>query len=126
MENISQTGLMILLILSLLFHMLVILKIVPYKYVWGSRLKSDREMYRFEIISLVINAFLLLVVLVQANYLGIDISKNVLKTILWIMAGLFLLNTFGNIISKNKTEKYVFTPITFIMCIFSVILAVGD
>ena len=82
-------------------------------------------MYRFEIVSIIINAFLLFIVLVEGNYLGVDIRENIMETIFWVMAILFLFNTFGNIISKNKTEKYVFTPITFIMCIFSVILALG-
>lgn len=71
-------------------------------------------MYRLEIVSIIVHAFLLFIVLIHGNYLGVGISKNALETIFWIMAALFLFNTFGNIISK-KTEKYVFTPITILM-----------
>lgn len=94
--------------------------------VWGGRLKSDMEMYRFEIFSILMNAVLVFVVLIHANILPLEIPGKIIKVALWIMAGLFLLNTLGNAISKNKLEQRVFTPITLLLTIFSVILALAN
>jgi len=46
--------------LALGFHLLILLKIIPYEITWGGKLKNDNEMYVFEIISIIINSFLFL------------------------------------------------------------------
>ncbi|MDB5210431.1 MAG: hypothetical protein JWQ30_1258 [Sediminibacterium sp.] len=126
MTNIAQSGLLILLSLFLILHLLILLKVTPYHFVWGGRLKSDKEMYRFEIFSILVNAFFGMVVLVQGDFLTIDIPKKIVTYALWLMAGLFLLNTLGNITSKNKLEQRFFTPITILLAVFSVILALTN
>ena len=123
MITIVQYGLLIILSLLLVFYICILLKFIPYNVVWGGRLKSDTEMYRFEIVSILINLFFLFSILVQSNFLTINFPKKIMTIILWIMTALFLFNTFGNAISKNKIEQRVFTPITFILAILSLILA---
>jgi len=56
-----------LLIAVLLFHLSIILKIIPYEITWGGRLKNDSEMYVFETISIVINLFLFLILTKDRN-----------------------------------------------------------
>lgn len=124
--HIAKLGLLILLSLMLLLHFAILLKIIPYNLVWGGRLKSDREMYRFEIFSILMNAVLVSVVIIHANILSFEIPGKIITVALWLMAGLFLLNTLGNAISKNKLEQRVFTPITLLLTIFSVILALAS
>lgn len=126
MISIAQSGLLILLSLLLLLHLIILLKLIPYHLVWGGRLKSDKEMYRFEIFSILINALFVVVILVQGNFLTIDIPNKLITYALWIMTGLFLLNTLGNVTSKNKLEQMLFTPITILMAIFSLILALSN
>ncbi len=126
MITIAQFGLLSLLSLSLVLHLVILSKIIPYKFVWGGRLKSDKEMYRFEILSIIINSLFLIVVLVQASLLTIEIPKKLINYALWLMTVLFLLNTFGNAISKNKLEQRLFTPITILLTIFSLILALSN
>lgn len=126
MVTVAQCGLLIILSLFLLLHTWILLKIIPYTVVWGGRLKSDKEMYRFEIISIAVNLFFLLIVLIQSGILIIDFPEHILTIILWIMAVMFCFNTFGNIFSKNKIERIVFTPITIMLTVFSVILALSN
>lgn len=54
---IAQYGLLIILSIFLVFHCLILCKIIPYNILWGGRLKSDIEMYRFETVSILINCF---------------------------------------------------------------------
>ena len=126
LTHTAQLGILILLSLLLLLHLAILLKIIPYKLVWGGRLKSDKDMYRFEIISIVMTAVFLFVVLVQAGILPLDLPKRLITYALWLMAGLFLLNTLGNAVSKNKLEQRLFTPVTVVLAIFSVILALSN
>jgi hypothetical protein len=39
------------------------------------------------------------------------------------MAILFLVNSVGNLLSKTKLEKTIFTPLTILLTLFSVVLA---
>ena len=123
---IAQFGLLILLSLFLLLHFSILIKIIPYNLVWGGRLKSHKEMYRFEIFSILINSLFVIVILVQGHFLTIDIPKKIITYALWLMTGLFLLNTLGNVTSKNKLEQRLFTPITILLAIFSLILALSN
>ena len=126
MISMAQWGLLILLTLFLVLHFIILLKLIPYNLVWGGRLKSDKEMYRFEIFSILINSLLLIVILGQANFWMINIPNKIITYALWLMTGLFLLNTLGNVTSKNKLEQRLFTPITILLAIFSLILALSN
>lgn len=126
MINFAQYGLIIILSVFLVFHFLIVLKIIPYSIVWGGRLKSDKEMYRLQTVSISINIFFLLIIFVQSNFLAIDFPHKIMTIILWIMTALFLFNTFGNAISKNRIEQKLFTPITILLTLFSLILALTN
>lgn len=126
MITIAQMGLLILLSMFLVLHFIILLKLIPYNLVWGGRLKSDKEMVRFEVFSILINALFVIVILVQGSFLTIEIPKKIITYILWLMTGLFLLNTLGNVTSKNKLEQKLFTPITILLAIFSLIIALSN
>ena len=120
---IATYGLMILLFLFLVLHFIIMLKILPYQMVWGGRLKSDQEMYRFESISIIINLVLLFFIINYSNLLDIGLPAHISRIILWFMTIVFVLNTFGNAVSKNKLEQILFTPLTILMALFSFVLA---
>ena len=69
MKEIAQFGSLIIYSLSIVFHLLVLIKIIPYKMVWGGRLKSDIDMYKFEAVSLTVNLLFLFILLVQYTVL---------------------------------------------------------
>jgi hypothetical protein len=126
MISIAQWGLLILLSLFLLLHFSILLRIIPYNLVWGGRLKTDKAMVRFEIFSVVVNTLFIILILTQAGFLTFDIPNKIMTYSLWLMTCLYLLNTVGNAISKNKFEKRFFTPITILMAIFSFIIAFSN
>lgn len=126
MIHFVQYGLLLVLSIFLALHFLILLKFIPYNIVWGGRLKSDAEMYRFELVSIVINLFFLLIILVQSSILNLDFPQKIMTTLLWFMTALFALNTIGNITSKNKIEQIYLTPITVILTICSLILALTN
>lgn len=102
--------------LIILFHMSILLKIVPYDITWGGRLTSDSEMYVFEAISIFIILVLSFVLLIRGGYIKQYLSKKAVTVILWIYFVLFALNTVGNVFAKTTFEKS-FAWITLATCI---------
>ncbi|MGF6846885.1 hypothetical protein QFZ51_002120 [Chitinophaga sp. W3I9] len=109
--------------LLILFHLLIVAKVLPYSLVWGGRLRSPMEMYRLEAISVLVNVFFLLVVLGKRKLLKLPANGKVLSLVLWLMCLLFFVNTLGNLISINKWEQLIFTPMTCILAVCAAILA---
>ena len=94
------------LILIILFHLCIIIKIIPYNITWGGRLTNDTEMYVFEAISILINVFLSWVLLMKGNLVKYKFSNQVVNIILWIFFAIFILNTIGNVFAKTFFEKF--------------------
>lgn len=123
-KNIGvKAVILILFILIVIFHFLVIFGIVPFQNVWGGRLKTQEEMLKFEAFSIVLNLIFIAVVLVKAGFWKVKISPKIISLLLWIMTILFALNTIGNLFAVNDLEKYIATPITFILSVLCFILA---
>ncbi|WP_245590556.1 hypothetical protein [Adhaeribacter aquaticus] len=95
-----------------IFHIAILFKVIPYEITWSGRLKSDAEMYVFELIFLAINFFLGFVLLIKGEYVKQIVSLKIVNIVLWTFLVLFVLNTIGNIVAKINFEKY-FAVITF-------------
>ncbi len=95
-------------ILALCFHLLILIKLIPYEITWGGRLKNDNEMYVFEIISIAINLFFIYVLLQKGNLVKNVFNAKTLTLILWTFFFLFSFNTLGNIFAKTIIEKCFF------------------
>lgn len=118
-ERLAIYGLLSMLSLIIVFHLLVILQIIPYQIVWGGRMKTEAEMFQFESVSLLINSVFIIVVLMRANILKLGSHPVKIKVLLWLMVILFFLNTIGNLFAITSFEKFFFTPLTAILCLFS-------
>ena len=88
-----------------LFHLTILIKIIPYEISWGGKLKNDAEMYLFESISILINLFLGYVLLIKGKFVSKLISTKVVNIILLIFLFIFGLNTLVNIFAETLFEK---------------------
>ena len=125
-ELFAIYGLLIILSLVVIFHLLIMFSIIPSEIVWGGRLNVKSQMLAFESASVIINLLMLLVVMMRAEILKVRINRMIIKIALWIMFGTFLLNTLGNLFSINDFEKLVFAPLTLLLSIFCLRLAIGE
>lgn len=119
----SAYAITLLLALVVVFHVFVIVGIIPYQIVWGGRINDRSQLIPFEILSILINIFLVLLVALKAGFIPIKINASVLRIFIWFMVILFLFNTLGNLFSKNDFEKYIFAPLTILLSLFSLRLA---
>jgi hypothetical protein len=123
-RRLSTYGLLVIFSLVIIFHLLVLTGVVPFKIVWGGRLENHSQMVAFEIVSIALNLLMLMVVLVDGSIMKVNVKGKLLKISLWFMFGLFLLNTVGNLFSNNETERMIFTPLTLLLSLLSLHLAV--
>jgi len=107
------------------FHVLVLVQILPYSIVWGGKLNSVEQMRSMETVSICINLFMILVVLLRAKLIRLDLRPLFLQVVMGLMCALFVLNTLGNILSENTFERLVFTPLTLLLalCCFRLTLS---
>ncbi|MHA8087344.1 hypothetical protein [Aquirufa sp. Wall-65K1] len=108
--------------LAMLFHLLVLLGIVPADIVWGGRLQSRIELIQMESISLLLLAFMAVIVSMKARWILPKFYK-IADYLVWLIPLLFFLNTLGNTQALNVTERIIFTPITFLLTLISLRIA---
>ncbi len=89
----------------ILLHSAILAKIIPYKVTWGGRLENDTEMYVFEVVSVLINLFLAVLLLVKGKHMSYFIPMKVVHILLWAFLFLFGINTIGNIFAETLFEK---------------------
>jgi hypothetical protein len=93
-------------VLATIFHILILVGVIPYEITWGGRLKTVEEMYVFETISILINSFFISVLLQKAGYIRFFLGKKTVTIILWIFFAIFVLNTMANVFANTNFEKY--------------------
>ena len=108
-----------------IFHLLVIIGVIPGKFVWGGRIENRKELVKRELFSLFIMAIIGIVIFFRGHSLHLGRETPGYRIIMWILAGLFILNTIGNILAKTNFERFVFTPVTIILAFISVCLALA-
>ena len=89
----------------ILLHSAILMKIIPYNITWGGRIENNIEMYVFEIMSILINLFLVVLLLLRGRYLSLFIPMKVVNILLWAFLFLFGINTLGNIFAETTFEK---------------------
>jgi len=123
-QRLATLGLLTLFSLVIVFHILVLVQVIPYKIVWGGRLENDTQMIQFEGTSIALNLIMLALVAIYSGYLKWEINRRWIQLGMWIMVALFLLNTVGNLFAINDWERWIFTPLTFLLAVFSFRLAI--
>lgn len=124
-KRFAAYGILTILSLMILFHLLILAGLVPFDRVWGGRIEGKEEMVRFELISIATLLVMLGLVAAIIGKLKIKLSSIASKVILWLMFGVFVLNTIGNLSSKNDFEQMVFTPVTVLLSLFCLQLLLG-
>jgi hypothetical protein len=121
--KIAGDILLVLFGLLVVFHIVILLNLLPTNMVWGGRAGSTSNPRALLIVSLVFNLIFAIAVAVKVGYIPIDLSSRVVNIILWVIFAYLLLNTVGNLASSSAIEKFVFTPLTIVAAILVLRLA---
>ncbi|TNE65979.1 MAG: hypothetical protein EP344_02770 [Bacteroidetes bacterium] len=110
--------------LLLLFHILILLGILPGDIIWGGRAEAPSDKLVLELIALAITILMGIVVAARFGYIPAGSLQKPVRIAMWLVFGYFLLNTIGNWASEVRMETVVFTPVTLILAFFAYRLAI--
>jgi len=88
-----------------IFHLCILVGLIPYEITWGGRLENHSQMLVFESISITIVLLLIGILLMKGNRIKRLLPIKLINVILWFLFGLFGLNTIGNLFAKTMLEK---------------------
>lgn len=101
------------------FHLLILLEVIPHRIVWGGNIRSGKQLMLMEGLSLLVSiVFIFIIGAIQELWMVDWIDRNSIF-ILWVLFAFFLLSVIGNLFSKNHLEKRLFAPISLLMALAS-------
>ncbi|MGE8720715.1 hypothetical protein ACO2KH_05215 [Leptospira terpstrae] len=116
---IASRMLTVLFSLTMIFHVVALLQIIPYQYLWGGRLSSLEEMYVMETVSLLVNGFFLWSSIRYLQYINQGLVPIWIRLVFSFIGFIFLLNTIGNLVAFTNLETLLATPITAFLSVIS-------
>lgn len=116
----------VLLATVLVFHTLVLTGAIPYAIVWAGKINSVGNMRKLEVISILVNVFAILILVLKGGYIKHKIPDKILNTIIWALVIFFSLNTIGNLFAKSKFEIFFFTPLALISAILCLRIVINQ
>jgi len=109
--------------LLLVFHILVLLKILPNNIIWGGGTNADNFVL-LETIALVVTLFFGFIVAAKTGYVNAGKFTGVVNFLVWVIFAFLLLNMLGNLASGVSAENFIFAPITVILAFCAFRLAI--
>ena len=108
--------------MTFIFHFLIFMEVIPYDLVWAGRLNSVEDMKTFETFSMLINAFMIMVLAIKYSLLQREKRDKVIHALIWAFVVLFALNTIGNLFAQNKIELIFGTLLTLVSGILCLVI----
>lgn len=124
--TVAKIGLISIFVIFIIIHLGILLKWISYSFVWGGKLKTDQQMYRFEAVSLIMSVIFLWITIERLRIFEGILSEKFQIICFWIMAVFFFINSIANFFSANNFEKIIFTPLAILATVFCIILATGN
>jgi hypothetical protein len=113
------------LVLLFVFHVLVLLKIIPADIIWGGQIGGvPANLVTLETVSLLVTAVFILIVAAKTGYVQSGKLSGAVTIGIWLIFAYLVLNTLGNLASGISFEKLVFAPITIILALCALRLAI--
>jgi len=111
--------------LLVIFHILVLLRVVPATIIWGGQIQGvPANLVTLETVALFVTAIFILIVAAKTGYLQAGKVSGAVNIGVWLIFAYLLLNTLGNLASGISFEKLLFAPITIILALCALRLAI--
>jgi len=108
------------------FHILVLLSIIPADIVWGGAMQnSTTSLFPLEMISLFVTLLFAVVIAAKAGYIKAFRFQTAVNIGVWVVFGILLLSMVANFASGVAFENLIFAPITVVLAFCAYRLAIG-
>ena len=111
--------------LLFVFHVLVLLGVLPAEIVWGGMIQGGQtNLIALETVALVMTLLFMLIVAARIGYIQVGRLSGAVKAGVWLIFIFLLLNTLGNLASGVSFENLIAAPITIILALCALRLAI--
>ncbi len=111
-------------VLLIIFHILVLLSIVPSNIVWGGQIVDNATLMKHEILRLIGSFIFLVIIIEKLNQHKITKFKKLSNVAFWLIYVYFIITSIAKLTSAVTLEKMIFIPITVILSILLFRLAI--
>jgi hypothetical protein len=119
----AGTVILILLAGLLILHIFILAGILSFDLVWGGNIEFKSDMIKLELVALITTLLFLMTTTYKLKYLRKEMNSNIINIGIWIMFIYFTLNIVGNLVAKTGGERMIFTPVSILLSLFSLRLA---
>jgi hypothetical protein len=114
--NLAGNLFLISLGLLAIFHILVLINVVPSNLVWGGHVQgSATNLLVGEIIALFVTLVFAIIIATKMDYILAGNFSQAANIGIWIIFAYMILNTLGNLAAGAYLEKIIFAPITLVL-----------
>ena len=111
--------------LLFVFHILVLLRVLPPDIVWGGQIQGvEANLITLETIALLVTLLFMLIIAAKTGYIRAGKLSGAVNIGVWLIFAFMLLNTSGNLASGVSFENLVFAPITVLLAFCAFRLAI--
>jgi hypothetical protein len=108
-----------------LFHVLMLLRVLPAGVAWGGRAgDSPGSLVVLEAVGLLVSGLFALIVAAKIGYLKGRGLGQIARIGTWVVFGYFVLNILGNIASTSPAQRVLFAPVSVLLALLALRLAV--
>lgn len=111
--------------LLMIFHVLVLLGFLPSNIVWGGQAAgSPANLRALELVALLVTLLFGILAAAKLDYIKLGRFRIIATVGMWIVFAYLLLNTAGNLASAVGLESILFAPVTLILALCALRLAI--
>jgi hypothetical protein len=108
-----------------IFHVLVLLRVIPANIVWGGRIQGvPSNLVTLETISLLVTLLFIVIIAAKAGYVQAGRFSAAVNLGVWLIFVYLILNTVGNLASGSSFESWIAVPVTIILALCAFRLAI--
>ncbi len=124
----TAAAILICIILGLLaiFQLLLIAGLPLGRFAWGGQHEVLPQRLRIgSAVSILLYAVFALLVLERAQLTSLIPSATFIAVAMWVLTGYFALGVLMNGISRSKPERFLMTPVSFVLAGLCLVVAIG-
>lgn len=111
--------------LLVIFHVLVLLRVVPAEIVWGGRIQGVPSiLVTLETIALLVTLLFFVIIAAKTGYVQAGRLSGAVNLGVWLVFAYLILNTLGNLASGISFESLIAAPVTIILALCAFRLAI--
>lgn len=111
--------------LLVLFHILILSRILPSKWIWADKKRSRTALLLSEVLALLINFVALAIVTLYLEYWSVGYRENVARIGFWLLLGYFTANVINSLRSSNPVKRYGYGLFCLVMALLSLRMALA-